>query len=118
MAAEIDFFGLIRKKQAKWFSIDQSLDRHKPFVIIGSIQQIVADAAFPGRMNEPHIARSYFGNNPDMTDTAAFRAISFKENEIPRFGIVQFDRFTVLCLGSTGMGKRNVPLVEAIPYKA
>jgi hypothetical protein len=104
MAAEIDFFDVIGKAR-QMVSVDHPLDRHEPFVVIGRIEQIVANATFPCRMNEPYIAWRHFCDNSNMADAAAFCTISFEKNQVAGFGIVQFHGFAMLGLRCAGMRK-------------
>ena len=95
-----------------------SFDRHKPLAVISGIQQIIADASFPGRVDEFDVARRHFGDNAYVPDALAFGAVAFEENKVAGLGIVEFYHFTVLGLRCAGMRERNIPLVETIPDKA
>lgn len=92
-----------------------SFDCHKPLAVIGCIQQVVADAAFPGRMDEFYIAGRYFGDNAYVPDALASRTVAFEKNKVAGPGVVEFYGFTVLGLRGAGMGERDIPLVETIP---
>lgn len=99
-------------------SFHHSFDRHKPFAVIGCIEQVIADTAFPGRMDEFDVARRHFRDDTHMSDALAFGAVAFKEDKVAGLGIVEFYDFTVLGLRCAGMRERNIPLVETIADKA
>lgn len=96
-------------------SVHHSFDRHKALAVIGCIQQVVADAAFPGGMDEFDVAGCNFCDNADVPDAFAFGTVAFEENQVAGLGVVELYGFTVLGLRCAGMRKCDIPLVETIP---
>ena len=60
--------------------MDDATDTHVAFTIIISIQKIVADADFLGRMNEFDGVGSYFDNHTNESYALATRILAFEKN--------------------------------------